>query len=218
MPIDSKKIYFPEFENYQIFEGKTKLENTEKGFVEAFRYVGNGLWSMASFFGDKYQQYDIGSKIKNGGTATLKGLSFVGHYLYELSKPTIKYASDKAVEGVGYLYKQISGNNKNEDNKDNLLNKKKDEEKDGCLIIRMDDESSFQNDDNQNNNQDHQIIKENEEENNEINNNEKNNQDYPTLSKVNKDNEGENNEINNNENKNSAEPIYLIKADNCSDA
>ena len=213
MPIDSKEIYFPEFENYQIFEGKTKIENPERGYVEAFRYVGNGLGSMASFFGGKYQQYDIGSKIKNGGAATLKGLSFVGHYLYELSKPTIKYASDKAVEGVGYLYKKISGNNKNEDHKKIILNKEEDEGKDSCLIFRMDDE----NDDNQNNNQDFQVIKENEGENNEINNNENNNQDFPTLSEVFKENEGENNEINNNENNNSAEPIYLIKENDFSD-
>ena len=204
MPIDSKKIYFPEFENYKIFEGKTKIENPES--------VGNGLGSMASFFGGKYQQYDIGSKIKNGGAATLKGLSFVGHYLYELSKP-LKYASDKAVEGVGYLYKNISGNNKKEDNKEIILNKEEDEGKDSCLIFQVDDE----NDDNQNNNQDFQVIKENEGENNEINNNENNNQDYPTLSKVNKENEEENNEINNNENNNSAEPIYLIEANDCSD-
>ena len=194
MPIDNKKIYFPEFENYQIFEGKIKLENSERGFVEAFRYVGNGLGNMASFFGDKYQQYDIGSKIKNGGAATLKGLSYVGHYLYELSKPTMKYVSDKSVEGVSYLYKQISGNyNKNEDNKDILLNKKEGEngENEGehsCIIFQMADDSPFQNEDSQNNNQD-----------------------YPTLSKVNKENEGEKNEINNNEINNSAAPINLIK-------
>ena len=175
MPIDSQKIYFPEFENYQIFEGKTKVENPEKSYVEAFRYVGNGLGSMASFFG----QYNIGTKIKNGGVATLKGLSSVGHYLYELSKPTMKYASDKTVEGVSYLYRKISGNNKDEDNKDNLIIKKTEEEdegKDSCLIFQLADDD--EKEDSQNNNQD-----------------------YQTLSKVNKENEEEKNEEEKNEEK-----------------
>ena len=192
-PIDNNKIYFPEFENYKIFEGKTKIEKQEGGLVQAFKYVGNGLGNMASFFGDKYQQYNIGSKIKDGGAATLKGLYFAGNYLYELSKPAMKYASDKAIEGVGYLYRQKNeaNNTVNVNNNDNAENKEEiiieeDEGQDSNLFFKIHDESPIQN---------------------ELSHN---NQDYPTLSQINNINNESNNEIKNDESNISAAPLNEI--------
>ena len=105
-PINNNIIYFPEFENYQIYEGNFKPEKKSKGYVDAFRFVGNGLGSMANYFGNKYQEYDMNNKIVQGGIATFKGLAAAGKFLYKLSKPIIKYASIRTVQGVGYLCKQ----------------------------------------------------------------------------------------------------------------
>ena len=114
---------FPEFENYEIFEGKLNVEKRPGALTQAFRYVGSGLGSLGSFFSNKYEEYNIGSKLKEGGSASLKGLSNAGSYLYNLTKPLIKYASEKATEGVGYFYKKKSENNSNQedDNKEEII-------------------------------------------------------------------------------------------------
>ena len=109
-PVISQKMHFPEFENYEIFEGKLNVEKRPGALTQAFRYVGSGLGSLGSFFSSKYEEYNIGSKLKEGGSASLKGLSNAGSYLYNLTKPLVKYASDKATEGVGYFYKKMSEN------------------------------------------------------------------------------------------------------------
>lgn len=61
---------------------------------------------MATYLGSKYQEHDMNSKIINGGAATLKGLAIAGKFLYKITKPVVKYASIRAVQGVGYLCKQ----------------------------------------------------------------------------------------------------------------
>ena len=40
---------------------------------------------MATYLGSKYQEYDMGNKIIDGGVATLKGLSEAGKFIYKLS-------------------------------------------------------------------------------------------------------------------------------------
>ena len=106
-PINNGIIYFPEFENYQIYEGKLKVEkNKNSGFIDAFRFVGSGLGSLATYLGNKYQEYDMNNKIIKGGAATLKGLATAGKFIYNLSKPVVKYAGIRAVQGVGYLCQQ----------------------------------------------------------------------------------------------------------------
>jgi hypothetical protein len=93
---------------------------------------------MATYLGSKYQEYDMGNKIIDGGAATLKGLSEAGKFIYKLSKPVVKYASIRAIRGVGYLckqaefqlsendsddvYKEKDKNNKNNKNKKNKKN------------------------------------------------------------------------------------------------
>ena len=63
-PINNQIIYFPEFENYQIYEGKVKIEKKNHfGYIDAFRFVGNGLGSLATYLGEKYQEYDMNNKI-----------------------------------------------------------------------------------------------------------------------------------------------------------
>ena len=106
-PINNQAIYFPEFENYQIFVGRYKPEKKDPGLIDAFRYVGSGLGSMANYLGDKYQEYDMNNKIIDGGAATLKGLGIAGKSLYKIAKPVAKYATIRTVQGVGYLCDQI---------------------------------------------------------------------------------------------------------------
>ena len=131
---NNQKLNFPEFEKYEIYEGKTKIEKDPGKLVHAFRYVGKGLGNMKTFF----EEYEIGSKLKTGGTATLNGISKAGNFLYGKTK-----------EGIGYLYKKFSGENEkknrriiiegatddgilyNEDDKeDNIINSNEKEKKD----------------------------------------------------------------------------------------
>ena len=110
-PIDNQKIFFPEFEDYEIFEGKTKVEPKEGVFKSAFKYVGSGLGSLGSYIG----QYNIGSKIKSGGSATLKGLSMAGQKLYDLSKPVVDYTANM-VEDFAATEEAFEEENDNEYN------------------------------------------------------------------------------------------------------
>ena len=201
-PINNNIIYFPEFENYQIYEGNFKPEKKSKGYVDAFRFVGNGLGSMANYFGNKYQEYDMNNKIVQGGIATFKGLAAAGKFLYKLSKPIIKYASIRTVQGVGYLCKQAE------------FQLSDDEGDDG---EEEEDEKQEKNNNNKKTNKKKKKKKKNEESKNknEINNNENNNNqdslclkegeyifepciDYPTFESINRVNETNN--VNNNNN------------------
>lgn len=134
--VESPGDNFPEFENYEIFCGKTKVEKNPGKLVNAFRYVGNGLGNMTSFVQQKYQDYEINSKIKTGGKATLNGLSKAGNYLYDLSLPFMKYASNKASQGVGYLYSKISGNTENGNNEKNTINEEGDTVQEDNIILQ----------------------------------------------------------------------------------
>ena len=201
-PINNNIIYFPEFENYQIYEGNFKPEKKSKGYVDAFRFVGNGLGSMANYFGNKYQEYDMNNKIIQGGIATFKGLAAAGKFLYKLSKPIIKYASIRTVQGVGYLCKQAEFQLSDDEGDDS-------EEEE--------DEKQEKNNNNKKTNKKKKKKKKNEESKNknEINNNENNNNqdslclkegeyifepciDYPTFESINRVNEANN--VNNNNN------------------
>ena len=201
-PINNNIIYFPEFENYQIYEGNFKPEKKSKGYVDAFRFVGNGLGSMANYFGNKYQEYDMNNKIIQGGIATFKGLAAAGKFLYKLSKPIIKYASIRTVQGVGYLCKQAEFQLSDDEGDDS-------EEEE--------DEKQEKNNNNKKTNKKKKKKKKKEESKNknEINNNENNNNqdslclkegeyifepciDYPTFESINRVNEANN--INNNNN------------------
>ena len=202
-PINNNIIYFPEFENYQIYEGNFKPEKKSKGYVDAFRFVGNGLGSMANYFGNKYQEYDMNNKIIQGGIATFKGLAAAGKFLYKLSKPIIKYASIRTVQGVGYLCKQAEFQLSDDEGDDS-------EEEE--------DEKQEKNNNNKKTNKKKKKKKKNEESKNknDINNNQNNNNqdslclkegeyifepciDYPTFESINRVNETNNvNNINNN--------------------
>jgi len=188
-PIDNEKIIFPEFEKYEIYEGKAKIEKNKGALINAFRYIGNGLGSLGQYLGEKYQEYDIGTKIKDGGSATLKGLSVAGNYIYQISKPVVNYASNKANEGVEYLYKKMSDNinKKDETKSDSNIKEENNEMKISFNLLSNEDEDKGKNI--------------NEIENNNINN--MNNVDYPSLSQINRQNDGDIN--------NSAAPIINNK-------
>ena len=133
--INNGIIYFPEFENYQIYEGKLKVDKKNNGLVDAFRFVGSGLGSLATYLGNKYQEYDMNNKIIKGGAATLKGLAVAGKFLYNKSKPVVKYLGIKTIQGVGYLCQQaeyhLSGdeNDDDEEEEEDEKNTKKGKEK-----------------------------------------------------------------------------------------
>ena len=145
LPVNSEKILFPEFEKYEIYKGKTIVKPKEGNLTQAFRYVGNGLGSLSSYFGEKYEEYDIGNKLKTGGTATWNGLSTAGNYLLNFTK----YASGKAIEGVNYLYKQVSGNTNNTIEKGNIIIEKEgsedDEDNNNIILLRNEEESENNN-------------------------------------------------------------------------
>ena len=188
-PIDNEKIIFPEFEKYEIYEGKAKIEKNKGALINAFRYIGNGLGSLGQYLGEKYQEYDIGTKIKDGGSATLKGLSVAGNYIYQISKPVVNYASNKANEGVEYLYKKMNDNiNKKDETKTN--NNKKEENNEMKISFNL-----LSNEDGDKGKNINEI------ENNNINN--MNNVEYPSLSQINRQNDGDIN--------NSAAPIINNK-------
>jgi hypothetical protein len=117
-PSDNDKIIFPEFENYEIFHGKNKPE-PKKNF-ETLRNIGSTIGNAATYIKDKYNEYEINSKIKTGV-----------NYVYNASKPIVQYASNKVVEGAGYLYNKISDNikgNQNNNDKNNNQGNEKNEE------------------------------------------------------------------------------------------
>ena len=69
---------------------------------------------MATYIKDKYNEYEINDKIKTGVA-----------YVYNASKPIVQYASNKVVEGAGYLYNKINDNIKgNQNNNTNNGNEK----------------------------------------------------------------------------------------------
>ena len=91
--------------------------------INAFRYIGSGLGSLASYLGQKCTEYDVGNKIVKGGAATLEGMKVTGNFLYKNSKPIFKYMSIKAVQGLGYLCQQVQDqlSSKIETNKKNEI-------------------------------------------------------------------------------------------------
>ena len=149
---------------------------------------------MASYLKDKYNEYEIGSKIKTGVS-----------YIYNKSKPVVEYASNKVVEGAGYLYNKINENIKGTSN-----NNKIKEEENNINIIRLDDSNDVQ----------HSSLvfakAEGLEEEEKENNIEK--QEFPSLSTINKETERIKNEDNNDNNNSSEESkenntINIIKID-----
>jgi len=115
-PINNGIEYFPEFKNYQIYEGKIKVEKkANSGYIDAFRFVGSGLGSLATYLGNKYQENDMNNKIIKGGISTLKGIAAAGKFLYKLSKPVVKYVGIRTIQGVGYLINQAELQLKDDD-------------------------------------------------------------------------------------------------------
>ena len=134
--IYSQEINFPEFENYETFEGRTIVEKDPGKLVQAFRYVGKGLGSMKKYF----EESDISSKLKSGGEATLNGISKAGSFLYNLSMPIYNYASGKTKEGFGYLYNKIYGNKKEDNNNGEELTITLNNENEETNIISLKDD------------------------------------------------------------------------------
>ena len=128
-PINNNVIYFPEFQNYQIYQGTLKPEKKKtSGYLDAFRYVGSGLGSMASYLANKYQEYDMNDKLIKGGALAAKGIAAAGNLLYKIAKPVVKYASIRTVQGVGYLCKQAEYQLSDDENDDE--EEEEEEEKD----------------------------------------------------------------------------------------
>jgi len=76
---------------------------------------------VATYIKDKYNEYEINDKIKTGVA-----------YVYNASKPIVQYASNKVVEGAGYLYNKINDNIKG--NQNNNTNNGKEKNEDNNII------------------------------------------------------------------------------------
>lgn len=82
---------------------------------------------MATYLGSKYIEHDMNNKIISGGAAAFKGLTIAGKFLYKLTKPVVKYASIRAVQGIGYLCKEAEfqlSDNESDDDKEKEKNEK----------------------------------------------------------------------------------------------
>ena len=134
---------------------------------------------MATYIKDKYNEYEINDKIKTGMA-----------YVYNASKPIVQYASNKVVEGAGYLYNKINdnikGNQKNNTNNGNEKN-----EDNNIIQINSDVQKSsliFEKPEGLDNENEIKI------------------EEYPSLSSINKEMEKNANE---NSNEKSAAPIEI---------
>ena len=139
---NNQKISFPEFEKYEIYEGKTKVVKDPGKLVHAFRYVGKGLGNMKTYF----EENEIGSKLKSGGVATLNGISKAGNFLYGKTK-----------EGIGYLYKKISGENEKKNKKFIIEG-----ETDDGILYKEDDKINSDEEENKDSNPKHINVNNNE--------------------------------------------------------
>ena len=81
--------------------------------IDTFKNIAYGVGGVPSYLKEKYNEYQVGSKIKSG-------LS----YIYNKSKPIVQYTSNKVVEGAKYLYNKISekvnGTTNSEKNENNI--------------------------------------------------------------------------------------------------
>jgi hypothetical protein len=179
-PSDSDEIFFPEFENYKIFEGTNVIKEPEK-MIDTFKNIAYGVGGVPSYLKEKYNEYQVGSKIKSG-------LS----YIYNKSKPIVQYTSNKVVEGAKYLYNKISekvnGTTNSEKNENNIN------------IIRLDEGDDAQKSDLIF--EKTEYIDDKEKEDNNISN-----QDFPSLSKINQ--VTNDNKNGNDESDNSAAPMEI---------
>jgi hypothetical protein len=163
------------------------------------------MGSMANYLGEKYQEYDMNNKIISGGAATLKGLAAAGKFLFKLTKPVVKYASIRTVQGVGYLCKKA-------EEQINDIDEKEEDEKETTQKDNADDNKKNKNEtkeDNTNSNDNtHNTIKNSftifESNNNNITEGSKINEscDYPTLNSINMAINDNNNNICPNQNNN----------------
>ena len=80
---DTNEIIFPEFENYKIFIGDNVVKEPEK-MIDTFKNIAYGVGGVPSYLKEKYNEYQVGSKIKSG-------LS----YIYNKSKPYVEYIQIK---------------------------------------------------------------------------------------------------------------------------
>ena len=179
---DTNEIIFPEFENYKIFIGDNVVKEPEK-MTDKFKNIAYGIGGVPSYLKEKYNDYQIGSKIKTG-------LS----YIYNKSKPYVEYTSNKVVEGAKYLYNKINENIKGTSNTEsngdnNVIN-----------IVRLDEGDDAQKSD---------LIFEKAEniEDKETDENNVYNQEFPSLSKINKVNNDDKKEKD--ENDNIAPPVEI---------
>jgi len=114
--MDENDIDFAEFEDYKIYRGKNVYVKPPSTFQWAVNAVGVGIGNVATYVGDKYEEYKVNDKIKNG-------LFTVGNYLYNLSgaiKNQIMYqvTGNKGKEENQVINDENSNGKVSDDNQD----------------------------------------------------------------------------------------------------
>ena len=121
--IDVNINYFPEFENYKIFQGKNILQyNNHSNLINLFRLIGSGAY----YIHHKLDENEIYKKSFNNTIYLLNGVKEGGKILYKTTKPVFKYLSIKTIQGIGYLCRKVidelDDNKNNNNNTNNTYN------------------------------------------------------------------------------------------------
>ncbi|MCQ2820085.1 MAG: hypothetical protein MJ252_22700 [archaeon] len=87
MQCQSDIEFFPEFYNYQLFKGE-KFEKTNK-FSEAYSYLKNQM-----------SENKVGEKMIYGGGILFNVMKATGKFVYNTSKPVVKFIGKTALKGV----------------------------------------------------------------------------------------------------------------------
>lgn len=96
--------YFPEFENYEIYNGGIDLNKPNNDGLT--QKLSNSLTSVK----EKLEESHLGEKLKIGGTALFKALTTTGGLLFSASVPVANFIGKTTYKGVGYAYNYLTGN------------------------------------------------------------------------------------------------------------
>ena len=95
--------YFPEFENYELYNGTIDLNRTNGGLRQK---LSQSLTNVK----EKLEESHLGEKLKLGSLALFKALTTTGGLLFSASVPVANFIGKTTYKGVGYTYNYLTGN------------------------------------------------------------------------------------------------------------